>query len=122
MRATIWKAVFAAMNPSPILEAIAEFAELRADQHLRTLDKRTGDTNGFSMSREGSANGPKSIRIALQLISRGQLRKHSARRGRHAETLLSVMSFAKRSRPDLQPRSPVPSSRCSTRLVVSSSA
>jgi hypothetical protein len=32
MKATSWKAVFAAMNPSPVFEAIAEFAYLRTEQ------------------------------------------------------------------------------------------
>jgi hypothetical protein len=34
MKATTWKAVFAAMNPSPVFETIAEFAELRADHRF----------------------------------------------------------------------------------------
>lgn len=43
MKVTIWKAVFAAMNPSPLFESIAEFAELRADLQrivvVKQLDK-----------------------------------------------------------------------------------
>jgi hypothetical protein len=34
MKATTWKAVFAAISPSPVFQAIAEFAKLRADQRL----------------------------------------------------------------------------------------
>jgi len=48
MKATTWKAVFAALSPSPVFEAIAEFAELRTDQR-RTLLKQTHDTNGFPL-------------------------------------------------------------------------
>jgi hypothetical protein len=36
MKATIWKAVFAAMSPSPVFAAIAEFAELRVEQQRKS--------------------------------------------------------------------------------------
>ena len=39
MKATTWKAVFATMSPSPVFEAIAEFAELRADHRRAALAK-----------------------------------------------------------------------------------
>jgi hypothetical protein len=35
MKAATWKAVFAAMSPSPVFQAVAEFAEARADLHRR---------------------------------------------------------------------------------------
>jgi hypothetical protein len=47
MRATTWKAVFAALSPSTVFEAIAEFAELRADQRRRSLLKEIDDPCGF---------------------------------------------------------------------------
>jgi len=49
MKATTRKAVFAALSPSPVFEAIAEFAELRTDQRRRALLKQTHDTNGFPL-------------------------------------------------------------------------
>jgi hypothetical protein len=45
MKATTWKAVFAAISPSPVFQAIAEFAELRADQRRRALLKQTEDAS-----------------------------------------------------------------------------
>jgi hypothetical protein len=44
MKATTWKAVLAAFNPSPVFEVIAEFAELRAKQ-------RSGELLQQSMTR-----------------------------------------------------------------------
>jgi hypothetical protein len=41
MKATTWKAVFASMSPSPVFEAVAEFAELMADQRQRAHLKQT---------------------------------------------------------------------------------
>ena len=32
MKAAIWEAVFAALSPSPVLVAVAEFAKARVDQ------------------------------------------------------------------------------------------
>ena len=32
MKASTWKAVFAAMSPSPVFQAISEFAELRVNE------------------------------------------------------------------------------------------
>jgi hypothetical protein len=48
MRTVTWKAVFAAMSPSPVFQAVAEFAELRVDQRRRALLKRIGDINNGS--------------------------------------------------------------------------
>ena len=48
MKAAIWRSVFAAMSPSPVFEAIAEFAELGADQRLRAFVKQINTTNGCS--------------------------------------------------------------------------
>jgi hypothetical protein len=45
MKAITWKAVFAAMSPSPLFEAVANFAELRVDQRRRTMLIETDDTN-----------------------------------------------------------------------------
>jgi hypothetical protein len=45
MKATTWKAVFATMNPSPVFETIAEFAELRADHRPTALSEQIDDAN-----------------------------------------------------------------------------
>ena len=47
MKATTWKAVFATMSPSPVFEAIAEFAELRADHRRGALPKQIDDSSRF---------------------------------------------------------------------------
>jgi hypothetical protein len=59
MKADTWKAVLAAMSPSPVFQAIAELAELRVDHRRRALVKQTYDTNGLLWSRR--ANNPKRI-------------------------------------------------------------
>jgi hypothetical protein len=48
MKADTWKAVFAAMSPSPVFQALAELAELRVTRQRRVFLKQTDDTNGFS--------------------------------------------------------------------------
>jgi hypothetical protein len=57
MKATTWKAVFASMSPSPVFEAIAEFAEVRTDQRRRRLAKQIDDTNCLPWAR-GNAETP----------------------------------------------------------------
>ena len=47
MKATTWKAVFATMSPSPVFEAIAEFAELRADHRRGAFPKQIDDGGRF---------------------------------------------------------------------------
>jgi hypothetical protein len=37
MKASTWKAVFAAMNPSPVFEAVAQFAELKSRQQRMAI-------------------------------------------------------------------------------------
>jgi hypothetical protein len=61
MKATIWKSVFAAMSPSPVFEAIAEFAELGADQRLRAFVKQINRISGCSRGEVGTV-GPESHR------------------------------------------------------------
>jgi hypothetical protein len=39
-KAAIWDAVFAAMNPSPIFVAVAEFAQTRVEDHQRRAATR----------------------------------------------------------------------------------
>jgi hypothetical protein len=41
MEAVIWKAVFAALSPSPVFEVIAQFAQARADQRRTLAFKET---------------------------------------------------------------------------------
>jgi hypothetical protein len=65
-----WKAVFAALSPSTVFEAIAEFAELRADQRRRSLLKEIDDPCGFPVVNADAANGERH-RSARELISFG---------------------------------------------------
>jgi hypothetical protein len=65
MKATIWKSVFAAMSPSPMFEAIAEFAERRADERLRAFVKQINRINGCSRGEAGTAGGGESHRDAV---------------------------------------------------------
>ena len=51
MKITTWKAVFVAMNPSPLYEAISECAQLRVDRRRRALLKQLDETNGSPVSR-----------------------------------------------------------------------
>jgi hypothetical protein len=56
MKAVTWKAVFAAMSPSPVFEAVAEFAEVMADEGRSAMvDKHrsrmeTSNAKSFSHS------------------------------------------------------------------------
>lgn len=61
MKATIWRAVFAAMSPSPVFEAIAEFAELKADRQLRAFIKQINTINGCTRGQAGTAEAPKAM-------------------------------------------------------------
>jgi hypothetical protein len=45
MKASTWQAVFATMNPSPVFETIAEFAELRADHRPTAFPEQIDDAN-----------------------------------------------------------------------------
>ena len=70
MKALIWKAVFAAISPSPVFQSIAEFAELRADQQLRALLNQTDDANAsLSVTRESRAEA---LRNARKVTMEGQ--------------------------------------------------
>jgi glutamine synthetase adenylyltransferase len=51
MKTTTWKAVFAAMSPSPVFEAISEFAEQRVDERRRALLKAIDETIGSPVVR-----------------------------------------------------------------------
>jgi hypothetical protein len=68
MKASTWKAVFATMNPSPVFETLAEFAELMANEQRSTSfinesngsagrsrnGKRLKQVNGACRHRAGS--------------------------------------------------------------------
>ena len=70
MKASIWKAVFAAISPSPVFQSIAEFVELRADQQLRALLKQIDDANAsLSVTRESRAEA---LRNARKVTTEGQ--------------------------------------------------
>ena len=47
MKITIWKTVFGAINPSPLFEAIAEFAQLKVDLQQRAHVSQPNKQNGF---------------------------------------------------------------------------
>lgn len=51
MKTSTWKAIAAAMSPSPVFSAIAEFAELRVDQRRRALLKQIDKTIGLPTSQ-----------------------------------------------------------------------
>jgi hypothetical protein len=60
MKADTWKAVFAAMSPSPVFQAMAELAELWVD-HRRSAPQADRRDQWLSRSNPGTANGSKSI-------------------------------------------------------------
>ena len=52
MKPTTWKAVFAAMSPSPVFQAISEFAERRVNERRSGPFKQIDKTKGLSSSRK----------------------------------------------------------------------
>jgi hypothetical protein len=62
MKAVTWKTVFAAMNPSPVFEAVAEFAEVMADQRRSASFKQTDNVQSLSLAEAGTANGRSAVK------------------------------------------------------------
>jgi hypothetical protein len=72
MKATTRKAVFAAMSPSPVFEAIAEFAELQADHRRGALPKQIDDSSGFpALTSERSIDAAPTRPVACDILEGG---------------------------------------------------
>jgi hypothetical protein len=92
MKAATWKAVFAAMSPSPVFEAVAEFAEAMVDQRrrapfkdritLHALPVRSGNCKGpkrgkaYACKEERSSDSSKSLNVGTFTCSPTDDRNH----------------------------------------------
>jgi hypothetical protein len=82
MKAATWKAVFAAMSPSPVFEAVATFAEAMVDQRRRTPFKEPNNAVCVP-ARSGVCKGPK----------RGKTRACKEERSSGSSKVLKVGTF-----------------------------
>jgi hypothetical protein len=67
MKAVVWKAVFAALSPSPVFEVIAQFAQARADQRRTLAFKETLAFDGRKWEQKWSTGNEDANRRNLNI-------------------------------------------------------